>query len=269
MSRKIKSVAQPDISSDTMLDDNLDKFELMLGRVTKSIVESFNMCIEKLVSSLDQKLSVKIDVQASEIFTVNKRVDALEKKLADLNSENSALRESIKALSTRVESTNTSNDDLEQYMRGDNLLLHGVPLPADGSKEMDIRKLVVDSLTASMPGANLLKEHISVAHRLPLPRQLPNASAARTKPPAIVIRFASREERNRILANRRLLKGKSLTLTEQLTHRRAQLLRKAGDLVAQHKLTSAWSHDGKILVKTRSNATTVIGSEVDLEQFSV
>ena len=141
--KKNTSTLEP--TTDPPLDDlNYGRIESLLIRVTKSITETFNTCIEKLVSSLDQKLSMKLDIQSAEIFEANKRIDSLEKKLLDLQTENGVLRDSTKALTTRVETLTSSNDDLQQYIRGDKVLLHGLPLHSDGSREADCKKTVID-----------------------------------------------------------------------------------------------------------------------------
>jgi hypothetical protein len=69
------------------------------------------------------------------------------------------------------------------------------------------------------------------------------------------------------MSNRRQLKGKTLVITDHLTPARAALLKKASALVAGQKIMSAWSQDGKILVKNSQNRTITITSEEDLRQF--
>jgi hypothetical protein len=82
-----------------------------------------------------------------------------------------------------------------------------------------------------------------------------------------VIQFANRKIRNATLSQRKNLKGKGITVTEQLTTRRAQLLRKSSDLVASHRLEGAWSHEGKVIIKTLSGRTTAIKNEQDLINY--
>lgn len=272
MSRKLKTVSATDSSNDNE-DIPIDRIELMLTKVTKILSDTFNSCVEKLIASLDEKLTLKLDIQSSEIFDANKRIDALEKRLINIELENAALRGSLQSVNSRVDSTSLANDDLDQYMRSENLILHGVPLPIDGSREVDISQVVIDVINSNMPGVALKKEQISTAHRMGQSgtrqnSQSPNAASSTSRPPAIIIRFCQRDARNKLLQGRRQLKGKNVSLTEQLTPRRAQLLKKANELVSRHKLESAWSHDGKILVKTSSNRTVLVSTDLDLLQFS-
>jgi hypothetical protein len=260
-------------SADTHNDSITDRFESMLLRVTKSLTDSFNSCVEKLIVSLEQKMTLRLDVHAGEVFEANKRVDELDKRCRDLHAENGALRDSIKGLTTRIETLTLSTDDLQQYSRSDNLLLHGIPLPTDGTKEDDLRQVVLGAFNRYLPGMNVTEDCISTAHRIasrPHNVSSNGSTPARApKPPAIVIRFTQRAVKNRVLANRRKLKGMSISLTEQLTARRMQLLKKASDLATAHKVQSAWSHDGKILVKTHTNRTIQILTDTDLIQFNI
>lgn len=265
-----KASANSDIAEASDMDT--DRLEAMLMRITKSITQSFNSCVDKLIGALDQKLTTKIDYQNTELFNMNKRMDILDKQVVDLQRENQGLKDSVKSLLTRIEASNLEVDNLEQYTKSDNLLIHGIPLPIDGSKESDIRQLVVDVLGRNMTNIGLNKDSISMAHRLST-KQLnqvssSNPSSRSTRPPPIIVRFNQREMRNNLLVNRRQLKGKQLSISEQLTYRRSQLLKKASELVAQNKLDSSWSHDGRILVKSKSNQIVVINSDMDLIQFN-
>jgi len=271
MSKKTK--ANADITDPP--DNDLDKFESMLVRITKAVTDSFNNCIEKVIGALDQKFTTKIEYQNTELFNVNTRVDALEKQITEYQKENLSLKDTIKVLVSRIDTLSTAQDDLDQYSRSDNLLVYGVPQPTDGSKEADVRQIVVDVLSQSMPNVGLKREHISIAHRTSsrrstYPTALPSSassSATVNRPPPIIVRFNQREVRNSILVNRRQLKGKMISVSEQLTNRRTLLLKKANELVTNHRVNSSWSHDGRILVKDKSNRIIVINSESDLCQL--
>ena len=199
----------------------------------------------------------------------------------DQSSEIQSLRSQNKMLSDQLEGFRGSFDDLEQHSRNENLLIHGIPLPLDNTLETDVCALVVDVINNNLPNIRLLPEDISIAHRTGGPKtnsarttqgatqgptQGPTSNRAR--PPPIVVRFARRQLRNQILSLRRHLKGKNLSLTEQLTPLRASLLKKAYELVTEQKVDSAWSHDGHILVKTKLNRIIQVRSIVDLIQFS-
>jgi hypothetical protein len=113
---------------------------------------------------------------------------------------------------------------------------------------------------------NLTTADINLVHRLPRANTNASSSAA-TKPTPVIIQFVNKSIRNSVLSNRKLLKGKGFSITEQLTSRKAAILRKASELVTSSKLLSAWSHDGKVLVKTLQSNTIAIASLADLMKF--
>ena len=94
-------------------------------------------------------------------------------------------------------------------------------------------------------------------HRLGRPTRTASTSTP-VKPPPVLIQLTSRKIKSNILSKRRMLKDKSVVLTEHLTSKKSQLLKKVNELVQHKNLDSAWVHEGKILVKTSDNHTVTI-----------
>jgi hypothetical protein len=157
-------------------------------------------------------------------------------------------------------------DNLEQHSKSENLLFHGVQLPNDGTQE-DLYISLPLLINQHFVGFNLVPEDISVTHRLSAPRATSDPSRP-TRPPPVIVRFTRKSTRNRLLAERRQLKGKPLVVTEHLTAARVQLLQKANQLATSRKIASAWSKDGRIVIKLLSNRVMVIANESDLLPYS-
>src|SRR5437867_12833141 len=90
-------------ANDAVLSD-YDRLEGILVRVTKAMSDTFSSCVEKLVSSLESKLSLRLDVATGELFTTNQHLDRLEKKHAELQKENDNLKDHVRSMSARIES---------------------------------------------------------------------------------------------------------------------------------------------------------------------
>jgi len=147
---------------------------------------------------------------------------------------------------------------MDQYSRSNNILIHGVPYPSDGSQETHISGVDVTTLNSNIMGINLSGADIRIAHRIGRPNTA--APGQSSKPQPIVVRFVRRAMRNRLLW---------LVITEQLTQSpRSQLLKNSNDLVAVKKLESAWSHNGRILVKTLTVRITSVDILTDLIQYN-
>ena len=94
-----------------------------------------------------------------------------------------------------------------------------------------------------------------------------NSSTGNVKHQPIIVQLNNRKLRDQILHHRRALKGKGFTITEQLTTRKAQLLKKCTDLIHDDRLEGAWSAEGKILIKTLNHRTLTVTSELDLAGY--
>jgi hypothetical protein len=255
------------ISTSLLDDPSMDRLEVILTKVVRSMVESFNSSILQLSKMFEDKLQNKLDFQTSELFTLNTEIDVLTRTVEALKTENTDLRLELSRQAVGVKESRNASEELEQYTKNQNLLIHGVPLPANGQNE-DLYQLIPNLLNSNMPGQSLSPEMISIAHRLSSARTSAPNGSTNPHPPPIIVRFIRRVTRDGLLANRKLLKGKRITLTEHLTTGRSQLLKKASALATARKIDSAWSKDGKIIIKTLQHRFVTVTDDSALDQFS-
>ena len=132
--------------------------------------------------------------------------------------------------------------------------------------EQDMVARVVGLLNSNL-GSSLTESDVTSAHRIPRMSVNPNNPASPTHPPPIIIQFTTKKSRNAILTKRKELKEKGISITEHLTVNKSNLLRQANDCVLKKTLESAWSHDGRILIRTLQNRIQTISTMADLESF--
>ena len=114
---------------------------------------------------------------------------------------------------------------------------------------------------------------ISAVHRLPKHHATSAVtgtdatSSTHPKPAPILIQLSNKKTRSLILSKRKDLKGKGFSITEHLTLRKSLLLRQATDAVKAKKIQSAWSHEGKVIIRTLNNRTTVLSAREELDQY--
>jgi hypothetical protein len=271
--RTAKGSASQDNTDSVLLQEDtvsFDRLEVMFTRLTKMVSDSFSTCIAHLVTTTESKMDTKLDAHSSELFALNTRVDHLERRVQDLVTANAATKSALVDSQARELQLRTELEGLEQYTRSDSVLVHGVPLPPSGQAE-DLLSTVPTVINSLLPGVNLSPDLISAIHRLPSAAAGSSAGASQQssrKPPPVLIRFTRKLTRVNIMANRRFLKGKSISISDHLTPVRASILRKATALVTSSKLTGAWSQDGRILVKTLSNRVLQINQEAELAQYA-
>ena len=69
MPPKTQKVDKRDSSGDVIDDSScaddrlMDRLDHMMNKITKSLTDSFNLCITQVATAIEAKLSVKIDVQ--------------------------------------------------------------------------------------------------------------------------------------------------------------------------------------------------------------
>lgn len=267
-----------DVTKDDNRDINSDfshtEALAMINSTIEKLCETFNKTLATMMDLIESKLNVKVDSQGVEIFDLNVKVEKLEKTNVTLVKENDELRRMIKDLNLQNDERKTSFDVIEQSLRRNNVVIHGVPEEQDDDRprlEAKVLQLVNSNL-----GITLQESDIADIHRMPKPSdgqiisKNPNQAESKPpKPPAILLELKTRKTRNVIMEKRKLLKGKSISISEHLAPARSQLLMKANTLVSNKKLQSAWSSDGKILVKpNQSNRVITVKNITDLDKYA-
>jgi hypothetical protein len=249
-----------------------DAADLIL-KINTALSSTVTSCLDRIVDSIDRKLSNRLDTQETTHFDMNKRFDKLEKMYSDLKLENDHLHTQIQSLQTKLNSVTQAVDDQDQYSRGTNLLIHGLePILSPDGSESSLESSTIQSINSFL-GLSLTTQDISAIHRTSkprshtVPRSNPSAPSS-NRPSPVIIQFVNKKVRNDVLSKRKLLKGKPLVITEQLTKSRADLLKKATDLVHSNNLNSAWSQNGTVLVKSLSNHVVQINNMSDLSRFN-
>ena len=219
-----------------------------------------------MICSIEKRLSLQLEVHSRDIFTLSERLDKAEKTNCELREENNALRRSVKAMTHQLAEVEGKQDDIGQEPLSTTLLVHGVRDAGVTPQEMKVK--VISILNDKIADAKIELGEVSAVERMGKRAQTvaEHSTGDHIKVSPIVLKFASKESRDRVLKNRRQLKSTGVSITEQLTLRKAALLKQASDLVKSQKLEAAWSHDGKILIKY-ANKIVSISTACDLERY--
>jgi hypothetical protein len=238
--------------------------EKLAEKIGLSIAQSLSATLSKFSENIDNKLSQRIDAQAVEIFTLHQKIENLEKHVKQLEDANGQLVDRLNAQQLTTNNLQASSDDLDQYSRNCNLLIHGLPSTSSpGQPEPNLIPSLVSSLNHHL-GTRICENDIDVAHRLQRATNNPSQGNNVIKPNPVIIQFTSRKIRNLLLSKRKLLKSTGITLTEHLTPKRASLLHKCTLLAKEKRIEAAWSDNGKVLIKTLQNRTILVLSDSDL-----
>ena len=125
-------------------------------------------------------------------------------------------------------------DDQEQNARSQNVRIFGVEM-SDGE---DTRKIVMDLLNKKMK-CGIKDSEIKKCFRVP-------AKNPSDKPAAILVQFISETSRTAVLVNRKQNPVAGVSVKEDLTKRRLELLHSA---VSKYTLKNAWTLRGNVYVR--------------------
>ena len=235
----------------TLLDGILSNGEI-LDLLVDAVYQSFSEKVkEELTQEVYESVSMDISQNKSELANIKEQ---LKKERDDRIADRkliTKLRQDIRELK---EETTDQMDNQEQYSRRNCLLLHGVP----ESKGEDTTATSIQQLNGKLK-CSLTKELIDRSHRLGKPK-----SGEDAKPRPIIIKFVSYSTRSIIFRSKRKLKASPLLITESLTTRRMELLRKAQAQVRDNKLKGTWTQDGRIYALDNDDHKVLITKAADL-----
>lgn len=122
-------------------------------------------------------------------------------------------------------------DTLEQYSRRNNLRLYGIPnKPGENTDEL-VMQVCKEKLNI-----DITSHDIDCSHRL-------NVSSQKSGPKPIIVKFVRRNIRNKISENKRKLAKTNIVIREDLTQRRAALLR---EVSLKFGKKQSWTLNGNV-----------------------
>lgn len=212
------------VQDDKVIDTLVARLYTRLAPLIESTLSKFREEFTTMLESLVEKSTTE---------AVSKATADMDVKIKHLEQENTNLK--------------TRMDDMENYTRLDNLVVHGLPEstePNSASPQSDApaRELILD-LCHDRLGLNLVESDISTAHRI--------FSTNKDKGRPILVRFTTRRARNLVFAARKALRSKSshpapapVYINEHLTKHNANIYAHARKLVREKKIYSTWTAGG-------------------------
>ena len=169
--------------------------------------------------------------------------------------------------------------DIEQYTRMNDLIISGMKTRHKSyarvvSKEGAVSeptKAETESLEQQVvgflvgKGIDVATSDIEACHTLP-------SKVTTSAPPAIIIRFTNRKNKDALLRQGRKLKGTQVYINEHLTKKNADIAKKARSLKKSNKIQGTWTTNCKVFIKTEGatpeeSKVTIIRNMGDLDKF--
>ena len=184
----------------------------------------------------------------NEVKTIVNRINELENLQAISNRVSDELKAENIRLNERLNKMAIQTDDQEQRSRNGCLLIHGIEENDDDDTDNIALRVINNEL-----GVDLTIDGIQRSHRVGPRKQNRNTRSSKPKPRPIIVRFANGRKRREVFSFKKRLKGKNISITENLTKYRYKLLQEA---TAKYGRGKVWTVDGRIT--TRLNDRYVV-----------
>ena len=180
-----------------------------------------------------------------------------------LQSENQSLKLHVESIQYTVIAQRELCLDLQQYTRRNCMVVNGIAESEGENTDQKIKNVIKDKLDIELGESD-----IDRTHRI--------GKSFQGKPRAIVVKLTRYNIRQKIMKNRKMLKGSNIFINELLTPFTSKLLKRAKDLVREaFWVKSAWTWDGRVYIYVHPagqdhGKKILVKSETDLRKtFSV
>ena len=224
-----------------------------------------------------KKLSIPLLIPYKDTLeTASAEIDQLKTKASENENKIDYLTQQIEDLQTRC-------DDLEQQGRKASMRVFGVPENTPGTTDEKILSLINGNMKMQLP---IVLEDIEVSHRVGPTRPPPSTgdqnalpqdgdpNTVTKHPRAILVKFAIRRVKSRVMEERKTLKDNHckdtngrdsrVYIQDDLTKRRANMYYQARQLKRAGSIKDTWVSFCKILVKDNHDHIKTVNSAKDL-----
>ena len=192
-----------------------------------------------MLANSNKEMQIKGDKQLIDITSsvefLTSQFDELEKERKEKDELINSLQIEVSSLKVEVKNLEKNPDDQGRYSRRNCLLIHGL----NKTKTKDTKEMVLDVINDKL---NMEMSQVSIDRSHRLGKQ----KGPGQKPQAIIVKFTRYKDRHLVFRNKKLLKGSGTSVTESLTLKRVEHLKKSRE---QHGFADAWTLDGKIMFK--------------------
>ena len=249
-------------------------FEIDIEATVNKAVEAAVQVLKSEFTKLFEDITRRVRELEERDTVMNERISALESAHHALGSSqsdvamNDNVRE-IEALRSETREAKMIANDNEQYCRRLNIRIKGLRIASEDNSKQILAKFIRERLNVPVDSGD-----IEAAHQV-TPRRQPSSNTddssqtgAQSRPQtesSVLVRFCRSECRDKVIRQRRLLKGSGLTIHEDLTNLNVQALNRARNNPLVDK---TWTWNGRLFALLKSGKTVVVRPYVPIEECS-
>ena len=219
-----------------------------------------NLCQDgEFIESISKSVASQITEKVSDGIYRSTKYD-----MDCIDDKTGTNKDSIKSLEDKINTLSAIMDDQEQYSRRNCLLIHGIPefiQKKEGDKE-DTDQAALDLINNHLD-VKVTATDIDRTHRIGIKKTTEDENGKPNSRP-IIIKFVSYAKRSAVYGAKSKLKGSRKLITESLTPRRMEILRKAKE---SDSIDSVWSYDGRVKCTNHAGKRFTLFTANDIDRI--
>lgn len=203
--------------------------------LTKAQATDFEELFQKIFQREKEDMikEIKSAFKDEILQLIGKHNEAINNLNEMLNQKN----EMIKNMASKIKFLENKSEMAEMYSRKNNIRIYGIP-EIEGENIL----ATISNHMAEHLNVEVVPQDVDNCHRL----GIVNKQTMNARPRAIIVKFVSYKKKMEILMKRKLLRGTSIAVQEDLTKYKMELYKRAGERFGK---TNTWVLNGKIFVK--------------------
>ena len=174
---------------------------------------------------------------------ITQKFDQYEKDRREKDTIIATLQSELKSASMKVEDLEKKMDRQEQYSRGNCILIHGLKEQKNKSTDDRVLELFREELNEEILLVNLDRTH-----------RIGKKRHSNSKPRPVIVKFARYNIREKVFKSKKRLKGKNISITENLAGYRMSVLKEARE---KFSFKNVWTYNGWILYKDNNDGQKI------------
>lgn len=215
----------------------------------------------KLMSDKVERRCDELEERCSEL---EDWVEKAERETKEQKKENDRLKNDMRKMKSDLETVHRDMNDIEQYSRRNNVRVFN--LKEEEKETVEELSQKVCKLFSEIIQQKITPEDFEACHRLRSKEKgengEKNGEEKITKARQVLVKLKDRKIRDRIMLNKKNLKGRGVSVGEDLTAKNAKLSTEA----FKHSATLAsWTMNGQVFAKLKNGRTIrlKVGTDVD------
>lgn len=214
--------------------------EAMITKIIKNQLDDLKQSFADQLAALTTRfkdIESHLNTQTEKVIRLENEIDIMKTQIAKTDG---GVLEAVKKSSRDAV---VIANDAEQYTRRNNIRIRGLTLKPQVPPSVQISSWINTRLKLT----SIKPEDIEIAHTLPiLNRPVLDAASHSAPIPPIIVRFLNRNIRDKVISQRKLLKGAGIIISEDLTTLNMELINRMKNDI---RVNSTWAWQGKVFIK--------------------